>query len=121
VIPFLASVLGIIIVLAFPRFKAMFRKYDAMNASVQENLVGIRVVKAFVRSSYEKTKFKASNDNLMQSAVKAEKIVQINNPAMQLSIYGCIIAILWFGGQMVMAYDEDRRTDRFISYVTSLC
>ena len=121
VIPFLASVLGIIIVLAFPRFKAMFRKYDAMNASVQENLVGIRVVKAFVRSSYEKTKFKASNDNLMQSAVKAEKIVQINNPAMQLSIYGCIIAILWFGGQMVMAGTmKTGELISFISYVTQI-
>ena len=121
VIPFLASVLGIIIVLAFPRFKAMFRKYDAMNASVQENLVGIRVVKAFVRSSYEKTKFKASNDNLMQSAVKAEKIVQINNPAMQLSIYGCIIAILWFGGQMVIGGSmKTGEMISFISYVTQI-
>ena len=99
----------------------MFKKYDAMNASVQENLVGIRVVKAFVRSSYEKTKFKASNDNLMQSAVKAEKIVQINNPAMQLSIYGCIIAILWFGGQMVMAGTmKTGELISFISYVTQI-
>jgi ATP-binding cassette, subfamily B, multidrug efflux pump len=121
VIPFLASVLGVIIVLAYPRFKAMFKKYDAMNASVQENLVGIRVVKAFVRSSYEKSKFKTSNDKLMESAVKAEKIVQINNPAMQLSIYGCIIAILWFGGQMVIGGSmKTGEMISFISYVTQI-
>jgi len=121
VIPFLASVLGIIIVLAYPRFKAMFKKYDAMNASVQENLVGIRVVKAFVRSSYEKSKFKASNDNLMQAAVKAEKIVQFNNPAMQLSIYGCIAAILWFGGNMVIGGSmKTGELISFISYVTQI-
>lgn len=121
VIPFLASVLGVIIVLAYPRFKAMFRKYDAMNASVQENLVGIRVVKAFVRSSYEKSKFKTSNDKLMAAAVKAEKIVQFNNPAMQLSIYGCIVAILWFGGRMVMAGSmKTGELISFISYVTQI-
>ncbi len=121
VIPFLASVLGVIIVLAYPRFKAMFRKYDAMNASVQENLVGIRVVKAFVRSAYEKSKFKASNDKLMEAAVRAEKIVQFNNPAMQLSIYGCIVAILWFGGQMVIGGSmKTGELISFISYVTQI-
>ena len=121
VIPFLASVLAVIIVLAFPRFKAMFKKYDAMNASVQENLVGIRVVKAFVRSSYEKSKFKLSNDNLMKAAVKAEKIVQINNPAMQLSMYGCIVAILWFGGSMVIGgIMKTGELISFISYVSQI-
>ena len=121
VIPFLASVLAVIIVLAFPRFKAMFKKYDAMNASVQENLVGIRVVKAFVRSSYEKSKFKLSNDNLMKAAVKAEKIVQINNPAMQLSMYGCIVAILWFGGSMVIGGSmKTGELISFISYVSQI-
>ncbi len=121
VIPFLASILAIIIVLAFPRFKVMFKKYDAMNASVQENLVGIRVVKAFVRSSYEKSKFKLSNDNLMKAAVKAEKIVQINNPAMQVSMYGCIVAILWFGGSMVIGGSmKTGELISFISYVTQI-
>ncbi len=120
-IPFLAAMLAVIVVLAFPKFQAMFKKYDALNASVQENLVAIRVVKAFVRATHEKLKFKTANDNLMNAAIKAEKIVQYNLPVMQISMYGCIVAIMWFGGGMII--DGRMKTGElisFISYVTQI-
>jgi ATP-binding cassette subfamily B multidrug efflux pump len=120
-IPFLAIVLGIILVQAFPRFRIMLKKYDAMNASVQENLIAIRVVKAFVRSQYEKLKFKESNDNLMKFSIKAERIVQFNPAAMQLTMYSCIVAILWFGGNMIVVGTmKTGELISFISYVTQI-
>lgn len=115
-IPFLAVVLGLIMYFAFPRFRAMFIKYDAMNASVQENLVAIRVVKSFVRASHEKKKFKEANDNQMSAAIEAEKIVQVNLPVMQLTMYACIVAILWFGGNMVIT--RTMKTGELISFIS---
>jgi len=94
----------------------MFIKYDAMNASVQENLVAIRVVKSFVRASNEKKKFKEDNDNQMYAAIEAEKIVQVNLPVMQLTMYACIIAILWFGGNMVIS--RTMKTGELISFIS---
>ena len=120
-IPFLAAALALIVYLAYPRFRIMLGKYDAMNASVQENLVAIRVVKAFVRSSHEKDKFRKANDDLMKSAVKAEKIVQCNLPVMQLVMYACIVAILWFGGGMIIAGSmKTGQLISFISYVSQI-
>jgi ATP-binding cassette subfamily B protein len=120
-IPFLAVVLIIIAAMAFPRFGAMLKKYDAMNASVQENLIAIRVVKAFVRSRYEKDKFKASNDDLMNASLRAEKVVICNLPFMQLTIYSCIVAILWFGGNMIIGGTMlTGQLISFISYVTQI-
>jgi len=120
-IPFLAVMLAIIALTAFPNFKVMFKKYDALNASVQEDLVAVRVVKAYVRSAYEKIKFKNANDDLMKSAVKAERIVQFNNPVMQLTMYGCIVAIMWFGGNMVInGTMQTGELISFISYVTAI-
>lgn len=120
-IPFLAIVLTVISFIAYPRFQAMLKKYDAINASVQENLIAIRVVKAFVRSTYEKVKFKAANDELMKSSIKAEKVVSCNLPFMQFTIYSCIIAILWFGGNMVIGGTMlTGQLISFISYVTQI-
>lgn len=120
-IPFLAFVLGLIIAKAFPRFRIMLKKYDAMNASVQENLIAIRVVKAFVRSEYEKLKFKEANDNLMKYSIRAERIVQFNPAAMQLTMYSCIVAILWFGGNMIVVGTmKTGELISFISYVTQI-
>ncbi|HEX3039215.1 MAG TPA: ABC transporter ATP-binding protein [Caproiciproducens sp.] len=120
-VPFLAVALGIILSQAFPRFRVMLKKYDAMNASVQENLIAIRVVKAFVRSEHEKLKFKESNDNLMKFSMKAERIVQFNMPAMQLAMYGCIVAIMWYGGNMIVAGTmKTGELISFISYVTQI-
>jgi ATP-binding cassette subfamily B protein len=120
-IPFLAVMLAIIAFSAFPRFRSLFKKYDALNASVQENLVAIRVVKAFVRSAYEKLKFREANDNLMHASIKAEKIVQCTMPVMQISMYGCIVAIMWFGGGMIIGGRmKTGELISFISYVTQI-
>ncbi len=120
-IPVLGLALALIAMTALPRFGAMLKKYDAINASVQENLIAIRVVKAFVRSQYEKMKFKKANDDLMQASIRAEKIVVCNLPVMQLTMYACIIAILWFGGHMVVAGSMlTGQLIGFISYVTQI-
>lgn len=120
-IPFLAIILIGVIAVAFPKFREMFDKYDEMNGSVQENLIAIRVVKAFVRSNYEKEKFKRANDNLMNFSLKAEKIVQFDLPAMQIAMYGCIVAIMWYGGNMIVAGTmKTGELISFISYVSQI-
>ena len=120
-IPVLGLALALIAMTALPRFGVMLKKYDAINASVQENLIAIRVVKAFVRSQYEKLKFKRANDDLMHASIQAEKIVVCNLPFMQLTMYACIIAILWFGGHMVVVGSMlTGQLIGFISYVTQI-
>ncbi len=120
-IPILAVALAIIACTAFPRFTAMLKKYDGLNSSVQENLISIRVVKAFVRSAYEKKKFKDANDGLRDSSIRAEKVLAFNGPFMQITIYSCIIAILWFGGNHIIdGTMETGALISFISYVTQI-
>lgn len=120
-IPFLAVLLTVIAVSAYPKFQAMLKKYDAMSASVQENLIAIRVVKAFVRSKYEKNKFADANDGLRNASMKAERILQFNLPVMQLTMYACIVAILWFGGNMIIVGSmKTGELISFISYVTQI-
>lgn len=120
-IPILAATLFIITKMAHPRFIAMLKKYDGLNSTVQENLISIRVVKSFVRSAYEKDKFKNANDGLMNASLRAEKVVIFNIPIMQLSVYACIIAILWFGGNMIAAGNmETGELISFINYVTQI-
>lgn len=120
-IPVIALALFFFISLAFPRFQAMLKKYDGMNASVQENLIAIRVVKAFVRSRHEKEKFKLSNDELMKSSIRAEKIMILDLPLMQLAMYSCIIAILWFGGRLIIVGNmQIGDLMSFISYVSQI-
>ena len=119
VIPILGVSLFLIMTHAHPRFEAMMEKYDALNNSVQENLAAIRVVKAFVREDYENKKFKNSADGVRRAQLFAEKLVILNSPIMQLCMYGCIIAVLWFGGNMVVAGSfEIGKLSSFISYVT---
>lgn len=120
-IPFLAIALAIIATTAYPRFRALLTKYDKLNASVQENLIAIRVVKAFVRSIHEKEKFKESNDSLMKASLRAEKVVIFNVPIMQLTMYGCIVSIMWFGGNMIITGTmHTGQLVSFISYVTQI-
>lgn len=120
-IPILAVTLFIITKTAHPRFIAMLKKYDGLNSAVQENLISIRVVKSFVRSDYEKAKFKNANDGLMDASLRAEKVVIFNMPIMQLSVYACIIAILWFGGGLIANGSmETGELISFISYVTQI-
>ncbi len=117
-IPVLAVALGLIMSNAHPRFVKMLSLYDRMNNDVQENLTGIRVVKAFVREPQEIKKFEASADAVRKAQVFAEKLIILNNPIMQISMYGCMIAILWFGGNMVIDGNfEIGELSSFVNYI----
>lgn len=83
-------------------FQQVFKKYDELNASIQENVAGIRVVKAYVREDYENKKFSKASKNVYQMFVKAEKILTLNFPLMQFTVYGCILGISWLGAKMIV-------------------
>ena len=106
---YLAAVfaLGIVLFFIMSRatryFRQVFEKYDELNASVQENVSGIRVVKAYVREDYENRKFGKAAENLYRMFVRAEKIVVCNAPVMQLTVYTCILLISWLGARMIVA------------------
>lgn len=120
-IPFLGISLYLIASKAFPRFQDMLTKYDKMNGSIQENLVGIRVVKAFVRGDYEDNKFKESAAKVRDAQVKAEKLIILNMPIMQFCMYACMIAISWFGGNLIIKGNmQTGELMSFISYVTQI-
>ncbi len=88
---------------AMKYFKEIFPKYDDLNASVQENVSAIRVVKAYVREDYENEKFTKASGNIYQMFTKAEKILTWNAPLMQIAVYGCILAISWLGAKMIVS------------------
>ncbi|MDD4369519.1 MAG: ABC transporter ATP-binding protein [Anaerostipes sp.] len=100
---FLGIILGIIVTRAFPAFSKVFKKYDALNASVQENINAERVVKAYVREDYEIEKFNESNNNLYKLFIKAEKLVVLNMPIMQFVMYASILLLSWLGAQMIVS------------------
>ena len=102
-IPVLVISIGLIIKAVKPRFDIMQKKIDNINTVVQENLIGIRVVKSFVRQAKEKEKFKASNDDLVNASTRAFGLVVLNMPIMQFVVFSSVIGILWFGGNMVYA------------------
>lgn len=83
-------------------FTQVFEKYDDLNASVQENVTGIRVVKAFVREDYEKERFTNASRNVYGMFVRAEKLISVNAPMMQFTVYGCILLVSWFGARLVV-------------------
>ena len=87
---------------AHKRFSAMFKKYDKINNYIQEKLIGARVVKAFVRAKHEKENFRVSNDELRDASIFAEKLVILNNPIMAVSIYSCILLVLWVGSKLIL-------------------
>lgn len=99
----LVVALGVIMAVTLPLFQKVFDRYDDLNASVQENVSAIRVVKAFVREEYENQKFQKAANALYRLFVKTEGILALNNPVMLLVVYGCIIALSWFGAQFVVA------------------
>ena len=101
-IPVLGVVLYYIAIKAHPNFERVFKKYDKLNRVVQENVSAIRVVKAFVREDHEEEKFKEVNDEVYRDFKKAEKIVAFNGPAMQITIYTCILLISWIGSQLIV-------------------
>ncbi len=100
-IPILAGTLIIVANLVFPIFRKLFKRYDALNASVEENIKGMRVVKSYVREDYETEKFTAVSNDLKKEFTKAERILNINGPAMQLCIYGGLIAIVGIGTHLI--------------------
>ncbi len=99
----LAIVIAVIMKKSMTLFRATFDKYDSLNESVQENVTGIRVVKAFVREDYENNRFNTAAENLYKMFVKAESIVVANFPIMMCIVNGCILAISWFGARMITA------------------
>ena len=102
-------------------FDQVFRKYDDLNASVQENVSAIRVIKAFVREEHENEKFSAASERLYKLFVKAEGILALNNPVMMLVVYGCITALSWFGARFIVggSLTTGELTSMF-SYVMSI-
>ena len=122
----LALCLSLIVRVAMKRFDRVFQKYDDLNASVQENASGIRVVKAFVREDYETEKFNAAAGNLYKMFVHAEKAVSLNGPVMMTIVYLCIVMLSWLGAKYIieplhpsMALTTGELTSMF-SYVMSV-
>ena len=83
-------------------FREVFEKYDDLNASVQENISAVRVVKAYVREEYETTKFQKACNKVYEMFVRAEKLVVMNMPVMQFTVYACILGISWLGANMIV-------------------
>lgn len=121
VLVFLAVVLFAIVFRTIPIFDQVFRKYDDLNASVQENVTGIRVVKAFVREKYESDKFTGAADNLYRLSVKAESFLAFNSPVMMFSVYACMIGLSWFGAHYIVIGDlTTGNLTSLFSYVMSM-
>lgn len=97
-------------------FSQVFEKYDDLNASVQENVTGIRVVKAFVREDYEKERFQKASRNVYRMFVRAEKLISLNAPLMQFTVYSCILLISWLGARLVVM--EGLTTGELLSMLT---
>src|SRR5699024_1124240 len=102
-IPFLAIGLALVIRAAMPVFRRVFRKYDALNDSVQENVQAMRVVKSYVREDYEKKKFAAAAENVCRDFTKAERIMALNSPMMQICVYAGMAFVLSFGSYLVIS------------------
>lgn len=102
-IVFLTCCLGIIIPRATKYFRQVFEKYDELNSSVQENVSAIRVVKAYVREDYETEKFSKANANIYNMFLRAEKLVVLNMPLMQATVYTCILVLSWLGAKSIVA------------------
>lgn len=121
VVILLGGVLAIIISRAGRYFKAAFPKYDELNASVQENVSAIRVVKAYVREDHEKKKFKKASHNIYNLFVKAENVIVFNSPAMQFAVYGCILLISWLGAHMIVGSGETVLTRGNLTSLMAYC
>ena len=103
IIPFLAIGLIVIIIKAYPIFKTVFKKYDALNNSVQENVAGMRVVKSFVREDFEREKFARSSEDVKKGFTRAEKILALNNPLMQIAFNGLMLLVCFFGSWLIIS------------------
>ena len=118
---FLILALSFVIANATKHFNRVFKKYDDLNASVQENVGAIRVVKAFVREDYERSKFSKAAEAVYRMFVKAESYVTLNNPIMMTTIFGCMIALSWLGAKACVTdgFSEGNLMSLF-SYVSSI-
>ncbi|MDD4189354.1 MAG: ABC transporter ATP-binding protein, partial [Eubacteriales bacterium] len=112
----LAVILAIVAIMAFPRFKEMLKRKDKMNSVFQENLIGIRVVKSFVREDHENEKFQNIAYKLFESQLKAERLFIVIMPSMQFVMYACMIAISWFGGNKIIT--GTMKTGEFMSFIS---
>ena len=99
---FLGSFLVFVIFKVHPIFTAAIKKYDDINSSLQENINGIRVVKAYIREKYETNKFKKATESLKNMILKGEKIIIFVSPVMQITVFGCILLLSWFGAKMIV-------------------
>jgi ATP-binding cassette subfamily B protein len=115
-IPLIILVVVIVAKAALPLFRKMMKQYDGLNQRVQEDLTGIRVVKAYVREGYEKQRFGATNRDLMNSSIRVELLMSVMSPVMGLAIYGCTAAILWYGGNLIIS--EAMTTGELISFIS---
>ena len=102
ILPILGIALFTIIFKVFPIFKRIFKKYDALNNSVQENVAGIRVVKSFVREDYEKEKFEKASEEVRQDFTRVEKILALNNPIMMFCIYTAMLLVSFLGARLII-------------------
>ncbi len=120
-VPLTAATIGIILPKARPLFQKLQGRVDRVNAIIQENLIGIRVVKSFNRQSYEERRFKERNDDLKNTALSAISLVISVMPMLNLIVYSTIIAVLWFGGRQVSAGTMGSgELISFITYITQV-
>mgnify|MGYP002622525828 CR=1 FL=1 len=117
----LAVILGLLMISASKYFTQAFPKYDDLNASVQENVSAIRVVKAYVREDHEDAKFKKASNNIYRLLVKAENVLVFNNPVLMLAIYTCILLISWMGANMIVSSNETLLTTGNLTNLLSYC
>ncbi|MBR4150648.1 MAG: ABC transporter ATP-binding protein, partial [Firmicutes bacterium] len=115
-LPFLAVGLYVMMTKAMPMFERMFKLYDKLNNVVQENLRGIRVVKAFVREEHEKDKFREASGNVYKTSVSAETTMAFMQPLMQICMYGCNLLISWLGARLIIR--GSMTTGELMSFIT---
>jgi len=115
-IPIILAAIIVIGNILVPRFRYMLTKYDALNLMVQEDLTNVRTVKAYVREDYEKRRFGDTNQQLFSTSIKADKLISLVQPIMMLVVYGCIVAILWYGGNYIIA--GSMKTGELISFIS---
>lgn len=122
VIPILTAIIALIMKIAFPRFGVMQKKLDQLNSCIQESLVNIRVIKSFVRDDFEKEKFQKMNYDLRDTTLRAMKVVIFNMPVMMLIMNATTIAVVWFGGNMIIGNTGMKIGDltAFTNYVTQI-
>lgn len=120
-IPVIAGGIILISSMAYPRFERMMRKFDVMNGAIQENLIGIRIVKAYVRQPFEGEKFRKAAEDVKKAQVHAEKLIIFMLPLMQLVMYGAMTAVMWFGGrQVVFGTMQSGELISFFTYVSQV-